>query len=194
MKIRQVFDFETLAGELAHGLRHQARLHAHVAVAHFAVEFGFGNQRGHRIHHQHVDGAGGDQRAGDFERLLGVVGLRDQQIVDIHAELAGVDGIERVLHVDEGRHAAGLLRFGDHLQRDRGFAGRFRAENFDDAAARKSAHAQRVVERNGAGRNRRHRHDGFLRPQPHNGAFAELLFNLAERESEGACAFFFVHA
>ena len=175
-------------------MRHQAGLHAHVAVAHFAVEFGFGNQRGHRVHHQDVDGAGGDQRAGDFERLLGVVGLRDQQIVDIHAELAGVDGIERVLHVDEGSHAAGLLRFGHHLQRNRGFTGRFRAENFDDAAARKSSHAERVVERNGARRNRRHLHDGFLRSQPHDGAFAELFFDLAEGESEGACAFFFVHA
>ena len=58
--------------------------------------------------------------------------------------------IERVLDVDEGGHAADLLRFGDHLQRDRGFARRFRAEDLDNAPARKSADAQRVVERDGA--------------------------------------------
>ena len=44
-------------GELAEGLRHQARLQADVAVAHLAVELGLGHQRGHRIHHQHVEGA-----------------------------------------------------------------------------------------------------------------------------------------
>ena len=63
-----------------------------------------------------------------------------------------------------------------------------------DAAARKAADAQRVIERNRAGRNRRHRHDGFLRSQPQDRAFTELLLDLAESESKGACAFFFVHA
>ena len=39
---------------------------------------------------------------------------------------------------------------------------------------------ERVIERNGAGRNHRHRNDGVLRPQPQDRAFAELLFDLAE--------------
>ena len=90
------------AGELAQGLRHQAGLQAHVAVAHFAFEFGFGNEGGDGVDDQHVDGAGADQGFGDFERLLAVIGLRDQQIVDIDAELLGVDGIEGVFGVDEG--------------------------------------------------------------------------------------------
>jgi hypothetical protein len=110
-----------------------------VRIAHLAVEFGLGNQRGHRIDHQHVDRARGDQRAGDFERLLAVIGLRHQQIVDIHAQLARIIRIERVLHVDERRHPALLLRFGDHLQRDGRFARRFRPVDFVDAAARKAA-------------------------------------------------------
>ena len=79
----------------------------------------------------------GDQRRGDLQRLLAVVRLRDQQVVHVHAQLAGVDRIERVLHVDERRHAARLLGLGDHLQRDRGLAGRLRAEDLVDAAARK---------------------------------------------------------
>ena len=41
-----------------------------------------------------------------------------------------------------------LLRFGDDLQRDGGFARRFRAEDLDHAAAGNTAHAQRRVERN----------------------------------------------
>ncbi len=155
MKIRQVLRLRHHAGELAQRLRHQPRLQAHVAVAHLAVQFGLGNQRRHRIHHQHVDRSRGDQRAGDLERLLAVIGLRNQQVVDIHAQLFGVGRIERVFHVDERRHAALLLRFGDHLQGDGGLAGRFRAEDLDDAAARKAAHAQSGVQRDGTRRDHR---------------------------------------
>ena len=146
MKIRQVLRLGDHAGQLAQRLRHQPRLQADVAVAHLAVEFGLGHQRGHRIDHQHVDGARAHQRFGDLQRLLAVVGLRDQQVVDIHAQLLGVGGIERVLGVDEGRHAALLLRLGDHLQRDGGLARRLRPEDLHHAAARESAHAQRGVE------------------------------------------------
>ena len=120
--------------------------------------------------------------AGDFERLLAVIRLRHQQIVDIHAQLAGVGRIERVLHVDERRHAALLLRLGDHLQRDGRFAGRLRPEDLVDAAAREAADAQRGVQRNRAGRDHRDRHDGVLRPEPQDRALAELLFDLAEGE------------
>jgi hypothetical protein len=42
-----------------------------------------------------------------------------------------------VLGIDERRHAAQLLRLGNHLQGDGGFAGRFRPEDFDHASARK---------------------------------------------------------
>ena len=47
-----------------------------------------------------------DQGLGDLQGLLAGVRLGDEQVVDVHAELAGVDGIQRVLGVHEGRHAA----------------------------------------------------------------------------------------
>ena len=46
----------------------------------------------------------------DFQRLLAGVRLGDIELVDIHAQRLGVDGIQRVLRVDEGRRAAQLLR------------------------------------------------------------------------------------
>ena len=124
-----------------------------------------------------------DQRFRDFERLLAVVRLRNQQIVHIHAQLLRVGGIERMLGIDERRHAAGLLRLGNHLQSDGGLAGRLRPEDFHHASARKSAHAQRRVERNRSGRDHRDRNDRFLRPQPHDRTFAKLLFNLRNANS-----------
>src|SRR5438552_5091112 len=179
------------AGELAQRLRHEPRLQAHVAIAHFAFQFGFGDQRRDRIHHQHVNGARADQRFGDLQRLLAVIGLGDEQVVHIHAEFFGVSGIERVLGIDKRRQAAGLLRFRDHLQGDGGLAAGFRAENFDYAAARKSAHAQSGVEADGAGGDDR---DGqnFPRPQAHDGAFAKLLFDLRQRKVNRS-AFFVGH-
>ena len=146
MKIRQVLRLRNDAGELAQRLRHQARLQAHLRIAHFAFEFGFGHERGHRVHHDHVHGVRADQRLGDFQRLLAVVRLRDQQVVHVHAQLARVDGIERVLRVDERRLPAQLLRLGDHVQRQRCLAARFRAVHFNHAPAGKSAHAQRRVD------------------------------------------------
>src|SRR5215813_3199808 len=112
------------SGELAQGLAHEAGLQAGLLVAHLAFEFGARNQRGDRIDHQHVDRARADERIGDFERLLAGVGLRDQEIVDVDAELAGVYRVERVLGVDEGADAALPLRLRHAMQRERGLAGR----------------------------------------------------------------------
>jgi hypothetical protein len=77
--------FRNRAGEFPHGLRHEAGLHTHVRIAHFAIEFGFGDERSDGIHHQHIDRAGGAERGGDFESLFGVIGLRDKQIIHVDA-------------------------------------------------------------------------------------------------------------
>ena len=91
-------------------------------IAHFPVEFRLGYQRGHRIHHQNIDGARTHQGFGDFERLLAVIGLGEAEIIDIHAQLFGILRIERVFSIDKGGHATRLLRFSDDLQRDGGLA------------------------------------------------------------------------
>ena len=106
MKIRLVLLFETMAGELAQRLAHQPGLQAHLRVAHLAFELGAGDERRHRVDDQHVDGAGADEHLGDLERLLAGVRLRDEQVVDVDAQLARVDRVERVLGVHERGHAA----------------------------------------------------------------------------------------
>ena len=146
MKTRHVLDFDDRAGELAQRLRHQAGLEADLRVAHLALDFGARHQRRHRVDHDDVDRVGAHQHLDDLERLLAVVGLRHQQVVDVDPELLGVFRVERVFGVDERRHAAGPLRLGDHLQRERGLARRFRPEHLDDAAAREAADAQGVVD------------------------------------------------
>ncbi len=93
-----------------------------MGVAHLAFDLGLGRERRHRVDHDHVDGARAHEHVGDLQRLLAGVGLRDQQLVHVDAELLGVLGIERVLGVDEGRGAARLLRLGHDLERQRGLS------------------------------------------------------------------------
>ena len=166
------------SGELAQRLGHEAGLQAHVRVAHLAVELGLGDEGGDGVDDEHVDGAGADQSFDDLEGLLAVVGLRDEEVVDVDAELFGVAGIEGVLGVDEGGEAAGLLGLGDDLQGDGGLAGGLRAEDLDDAAAGNAADAEGGVEGDGAGGDDGDRDDGLFGAEAHDGALAKLLFEL----------------
>ena len=122
-------------------------------VAHLALDLGARRQRGDRVDDDQIDRAGAHERVGDLERLLAAVGLRDQQILEVDAEPPRVVGVERVLGVDERAHAAGALRLGDRVQRQRGLARRLRAVDLDDASARQAAAAERDVERDRAGRD-----------------------------------------
>ena len=65
----------------------------------------------------------------------------------VDAEPLGILRVERVLRVHEGRHAAELLRLGDHLQREGRLAGGFRAEDLNDASAGEAASAERRIKR-----------------------------------------------
>ena len=88
------------------------------------------------IEHDDVERVRAHERLDNPKRFLAGARLRDEQIVHVDAEPARVLRIERVLDIDERRQAAALLRLGDDGERERGFAGGFRAVNFDDAAAR----------------------------------------------------------
>jgi hypothetical protein len=87
--------------------------------------------------------------------------------------------------IDEGGHAAELLRLRDDLQRQRGLARRLRAEDLDDAAARHAADAERVVDADRAGGDGIDRLNGALLAEAHDRALAELLFDLADGQLHG---------
>ena len=83
---------------------------------------------------------------GDLEGLLARVRLRDQQVVDVEADLLRVPGIEGVLGVDERRGAALALRLRDHFQGQGGLAGRFRPVDLHHPAARQPPDAEGGIE------------------------------------------------
>ena len=134
------------AGQLAQRLAHEPRLQAHEAVAHLAFDLGARRERGHRVDGDDVERAAADEHLGDLEGLLAVVGLGDQQIVDVDADGLRRRGVHGVLGVDEGRHAAEALCLGDEVIDQGRLARRFGAEDLDDATARDAADAERDVE------------------------------------------------
>ena len=83
-----------------------------------------------------------------------------------------------MLGVDERRLAAELLRLGDDLKSQRGFAARFRPVNFDHAAAWKPSHAQRQIDGYRSRGDHADRHEHVFAAQAHDRAFAVLFLDL----------------
>ncbi len=154
-------------------------------LTHLALDLGTRSQRGHRVDHYHIDRTRAHQHVGDLQGLLAGVGLADQQIIDIDAEFLGVDRIECMLGIDEGRRAAHLLALGDHLEGERGLARRLRSVDFDDPTTRQAADTERDVERQRTGAVDL----GSLTAavtHAHDRALAELLLDLTERRRQGS--------
>ena len=175
-------------GELAEGLGHEPRLQARERVAHVAVQLRARHQRGHRVDHDHVHGIGPYQGLGDLERLLAGVGLGDQQLVGVDAEVLGVLGIERVLGVDEGGGAAHVLSLRDDVERQRGLAGRLRSVDLGHPAAGNAADAQRDVELERAGGDDGDLIEDAALTQAHDGALAELAVDRGDGQLQGLAA------
>src|SRR3546814_1752332 len=110
-----------------------------MAVTHLAFDRGARDQGGDRIDEQDIDRVGAHQGIDDLERLLPRVGLRDDEVIDIDAELLGIDRIEGMLGIHESRGAALLLSFSHRVQCERRLARAFRPVDLDDAAARETA-------------------------------------------------------
>ena len=154
-------------------------MQTHEAVAHFALDFRPRHQRRHGVHHHHVDGAGTHQRLGDLQRLLAGVGLGDEHVLDLHAQSAGIGGIQRVLGVHKGHLAALFLRLRQNVQRQRGLAGGFRPVDLDDAPLGHAADAQRHVQRQRAGGDGLHVHLRAV-AKAHDRALTEVLVDLGK--------------
>ena len=157
---------------------------AHIAVTHFALDLGTGNQRRNGVHYNDVDSAGTNQRLGDFQRLLAGIRLGDQHFIDIDAQRSRVCGIQRVLGVHKGHLAALFLGFRRHMERQRGLAGGFRPIDLHDPPTGQTAHAQRHIQRQGTCGDHIHLQI-ILIAKAHNGALAVHFLNLAHGRLDG---------
>src|SRR5690606_4349812 len=125
-----------------------------------SFQFTFGDQRGYRIHNQYINGSRPDEVIGNFQRLLSIVRLRNEQVIYIHTQLLGVIFVKSMFRIDEGGHAAFLLRFGDHMNGQGGFARRFRTIDLHYPSFGESSDTQCDIQANGTGGYCFHLNDG----------------------------------
>ena len=152
-----------------------------MGITHLTFDFGFGNQGGNRVDHQYVDGIAAHQSVGDVQRVFTAVRLGDQQFFQLDADFRRIPGINGVFGVDDGAPASRGLGVGDDMQAERGFAGRFRSEDFHDASGGQSADAECDVQRQTAGTGYRNVGiEGGGIAEAHDGAFSEFFFDLAD--------------
>src|SRR5437667_8122814 len=85
--------------------------------------------------------------------------------------------------IDERGKSAAFLRLCNNGERERGFAGRFWTENFDDSSPRKPAYPKRAIDENVAGRNDIDI-DNLVVTQAHDRAVAVILGNLLNGQVE----------
>ena len=87
---------------------------------------------------------------GNLQCLLAVVGLADEEVVNIHTQFLCIEAVERMLCIDERSHTACLLTLGNGMDGQCGLTRRFWAEDFDDTSLGIAAHTQCGVQSNRA--------------------------------------------
>jgi hypothetical protein len=157
-------------------------------IAHLTLQFRTRGERGDRVDRDEIDRPGADEHVDDLQRLLAIVGLGDEQLVDVDPDLLGVERIHRVLGVDERAHATELLGLGDDVVDERRLARRLRAEDLDDPSAGDAADAERDVKRERTGGDRITVDAGAGVAHPHHAALAELALDLREGPLERGLA------
>ena len=153
-------------------------------IAHLAFELGLRGQRGNGVDDHHVDGAGAHDHVRNLERLLAGVGLGDEKLVDVDADLLGVLRVERVLRVDECSGASAALRAGDDLEGEGRLAGGLRPVDLHHPTARQSPHAEGQIQSERPGGDNLDVPDRTRVAHPHDRALAELTLDLREGRVE----------
>ena len=156
-------------------------MQAYMGIAHVAVDLRLGDQGCHRVYNNDVNGAGPDHGLGDLQSLLTAVRLGNIEIVNIHADIFGIDRIQRVLGVNKAGDAAPFLHFRDHMQGHGRLTGGFRSVDLNDPASWNAAQSQSDIQAQGTGGRCFHFHHGRGISQFHHRAFAVLFLYLRDR-------------
>ena len=110
------------AGDLTQRLAHQPSLQPDVRIAHLAFDLRLGHQCGNGIDDDDVKSPGADQHIRNLKRLFSRIRLRHDEGIGIHAELARIFRIQRVLRIDESSNSTVLLRIGNAVKGHGGFS------------------------------------------------------------------------
>ena len=120
------------------------------------------------------------KRIYDLKRLLSRIGLRNQEVLRIHAQFTCVLRIQCMLRIDECSKSSGLLGFGDHVKSDRCLAGGFRPVDFDNTSAWNATDTESDIKRQDTSRYDVDIHVCLGLAKAHDRSFSMRLLNLLE--------------
>ena len=170
--------------EFSQGLGHEPCLEPHVRIAHLSLDLRTRDQGRHRVDNDHVQSARSNQRLRDLQRLLPRIGLRDQEVLDIHAELGGVSYVQGMFDIHERREAATALGVGDHVEGESRLPRRLRPEDLGHPPPWNPADAGGVVETERPGGDRENIQLGTIGTKPHDGALPVRTLDLIDRHGQ----------
>ena len=101
-----------------------------MSITDIAVDFGFWNQCRHRVNNNYINCSTSDQNLGNFQGLFSIIRLRNQKIIHINAEPAGIIDIKSMFRIDKCRYPVTFLSLGNDMKGQGGFPRCFRAIYF----------------------------------------------------------------
>ena len=149
-----------------------------MGITHIALNLRTRHQSRYRVHHDNIDGAAAHQRLYNLQRLLASIRLGNQKIVNIHAQILGINRVQGMLRINKGCHAPLPLRLGNHVQGYGSLTRGLRTVNLNDTPPGNTAHAQGDIKGQNTCRNNFYVHIGCRITQAHNGTLAIVLLNL----------------
>ena len=156
-----------------------------MGVPHLPLYLGPGDQGGDAVHHHHIDGVAPYQGFGYLQGLLPRIGLGDEKLIDIDADVGGVSGVQGVLDIDIGRHAPLFLGLCDDVLAQGGLTRGLSPENLDYPAPGYAPDSQGDVQGERTGGDDFYRHFLGRVTQPHDRALTELLLDLGQGKLQG---------
>ena len=150
-------------------------------VTHIPVDLSLRRERSDRVDNDDIDGTGADHGLGDLKRLLSRIRLGNIEIIDIDADISGVDRIQSVLRIDKSRNSSALLNFCDHMQRNGRFSAGLRSVDLNDPALGDPAEPERYIERERPCRDHFDIHLRLGLSELHHRSLAEFLLKVADR-------------
>ena len=164
-----------------------------MGISHLSLDLRLGNQRRHRVHDDDIHCPGTNHGLGDLQSLLPVIRLGNVQVVDVDADLLGVDRIQGMLGIDKSGDASPLLHLGYHVERHGGLTAGFRAVDLNDTPLGNPAKPQSDVKAQGACGDSLNIHIRSGIPQLHHRTLAVRLLDLCYGALQRLQLFFSVH-
>ena len=117
-----------------------------MGISHITVDLRLGHQGCHRVHDHNIHSAGADHCLCDLQGLFTVIWLGNIQVIDIHADVLRVNGIQGMLRIDKAGDPSSLLYLRHHMKGNGGLTAGLRAVDLDHTSLGNASQSQSDIQ------------------------------------------------